>query len=69
MSCVKCKEKSFINFGGSNYCCNCFNKMFRDDNIDLPINVDLNDCDIDIAEEKINLLGEEFYLYKLYLEE
>ena len=27
------------------------------------------DCDIDIAEEKINLLEEEFYLYKLFLEE
>ena len=27
------------------------------------------DCDIDIAKEKINLLEEEFYLYKLFLEE
>lgn len=56
MSCVKCKEKSFINFGGFNYCCNCFNKMFRDDNIDLPINVDLTDCNNVIHSFVINYL-------------
>ena len=37
MKCKKCNKEAIIRIGNDYYCNNCFNKLYREDNIELPL--------------------------------
>lgn len=57
MACKICKKESFITFGNDEYCPNCFNNLFKNDNIELPLVLNISDDSEKIHTFKIDYLA------------